>query len=328
MTQTAKLQASNGEPGDAFGSSVAIADDTVVVGVPCATVPDAMLPMDGGYCAGRAYVFVEPTLGWSDIATHIITQTAELGEWFVERGDWFGASVAISDDTVVVGAPGAATPHNQGQWFSLGPGTAYVFVKPASGWADTTDATMLVASDGMGCDEFGCAVAISGDTVVVGEANANCPISGGYGPGAAYVFVEPAGGWPDNSAEAWDLDALAYTRQTAKLTASDGVDYDGFGCAVAISADTVVVGVPGEGAGAAYVFVKPAAGWSNMHQTGKLLASDGQDGDGFACSVAIDGGTVVAGRPGSEQRPAPWVITPAAAARPTCSASPGTTGPS
>jgi hypothetical protein len=94
-----------------------------------------------------------------------------------EAGDFFGYSVAISGDTVVVGAydDDIGTNNNQG--------SAYVFEKPGSGWATTSNYTArLTANDGATGDHFGGSVAISGDTVVVGA----------YGDdsfkGSAYVF--------------------------------------------------------------------------------------------------------------------------------------------
>src|ERR1700691_987793 len=89
--------------------------------------------------------------------------------------------------------------------------------------------------------------------------------------------------------------------QNFTLTAADGVDGDGFGDSVAIDGNTVVVGAYGatfnglRGPGAAYVFVKPAGGWSNMTQTAELTASDRQNGDYFGGSVAISGNTIVVG---------------------------------
>ena len=84
--------------------------------------------------------------------------------------------------------------------------------------------------------------------------------------------------------------------ETVKLTASDGADGDAFGYNVSISRDTVAVGAlfAHGGAGAAYVFVKPASGWSSTTQTAELTASDASTFDNMG-SVAISGDTVVTG---------------------------------
>ncbi len=192
-----------------------------------------------------------------------------------------GQSVAISGDTVVVGAPGATVPGGQG--------AVYVFVKPAAGWGFATQTAKLSASDS---ETVGDSVAISGDTIVAGAESA-----GSNTQGAVYVFVKPSSG-------PW-----ANATQTAKLTASDGTTSAGLGNAVGISGDTIVAGAPGvtstpscgpTNAGAAYVFVKPSSGaWANATQTAKLTASDPATGDRLGCSVAISGPTVVAGAPGA-----------------------------
>ncbi len=182
--------------------------------------------------------------------------------------DYFGYSVAISGDTIVVGA------ECDDSWR----GSAYVFVKPAGGWGNMTQTAKLTASDRAANDLFGISVGISGDTVVVGA------VWKASRRGAAYVFVKPAGGWSDMT-------------QTAKLTAADGEKNDWFGVSAAISADAIVVGAEGDDfwKGSAYVFVKPAGGWSDMTQTAKLTASDGAGDDRLGDSAAISGDTIVVG---------------------------------
>ena len=187
--------------------------------------------------------------------------------------------MAVSGNTVVMGALGDA-----GNGFNSG--AAYVFVEPVGGWAgNLTETAKLTASDGMEWDRFGANVAVSGDTVVV-SADGDALDGTSH---AAYVFVEPVGGWAGN------------LPQTAKLTASDAADDDGFGIAVAVSGDTVVVGAWfDDDNGSAYVFVEPVGGWAgNLPQTAKLTASDGAAGDGdlFGLSVAVSGDTVVVGAP-------------------------------
>jgi uncharacterized protein (DUF2345 family) len=143
----------------------------------------------------------------------------------------------------------------------------------------------LTASDGEAGDTFGSSVSISGNTVVVGSPNSD------NFRGAAYVFEKPGSGW-------------ANMTQTAKLTAWDGA-YAKFGSSVSISGNTIVVGAPSEPVfdgfksnhfrGAAYVFVKPASGWTDMTPTAKLTASDGAPGDFMGGSVGISNNTIVVG---------------------------------
>jgi hypothetical protein len=138
----------------------------------------------------------------------------------------------------------------------------------------------LTAADAAGGDRFGVAVAVSGDTAVVGANAADTPA--GSNVGSAYVFVRSAGTW-----------ALQ-----AKLTAADAAAVDNFGISVAISGDTAVVGAyldstpAGSNAGSAYVFVRSAGTWAQQQ---KLTAADAADGDSFGVSVAVSGDTAVVG---------------------------------
>ena len=269
--QKATLVIANPEGNDHFGVSVAIEGDTIVVGANRPPQPDNT--------PAAAYVFVKPASGWSGT----LTESAELNASDEAVGDWFGISVDISGDTVVVGAI-FANGHK---------GSAYVFVEPPSGWAGTlTENAKLTASDGSADDEFGDPVAIDGDTAVVGVPLA--AIDGKNFQGAAYVFVKPPNGW-----------AGALT-ENAKLTASGGSAVDQFGHGVDVSGDTVAVGAFGESPdgqahaqGAVYAFVKPVNGWAGaLTESAKLTASDGAIPDELGISVAIGGDTVFAGAPG------------------------------
>jgi hypothetical protein len=294
-TETATLSAVNGGAYDYLGFSVAVSNDgsTIVAGAPHNE------PSHSG--SGAAYVFVRPPTGWAER-----TSTAELT---ASSGgpDWFGSSIAISGDgsTVAVGSPQATIEGHEGQ------GAAYVFERPGSwgsGIQPQHEAAKLTASDGaasdgLGGDNGGNAIAVSSDgsTVAAGAATATasgCPGECVFGPGAVYVFVKPALGWGSG---------IQPQHEAAKLTASDGQGEDRFGDAVTISGDgsTVVAGAwkaavnSNSAQGAVYVFVKPVGGWTGVSQyeTGKLIAQDGQGNDRLGRSVAIssDGSTILAG---------------------------------
>ncbi len=262
MTQTAKL--TDGAVKDDFGNSVSITGKTVVVGAPAAPV--------GGVCPGAAYVFTERGSAWTSM-----TPTAELTASDGQQSDGFGDSVSISGSTVVAGAP-----YNNNQ------GAAYVFTERGSAWTGMTQTAKLTASDGAAADLFGNSVSISGNTVVVGAPRAT--VNGHSQQGAAYVFTKSALGWGDMT-------------QTAKLTASDGAAQDTFGYAVSISGNTLVVGAPSAtigsntAQGAAYVFTEPGSAWTDMTQTAKLTATNGQLGDCFGFSMAISDNTLALGAP-------------------------------
>jgi FG-GAP repeat len=156
-----KLEASDAAAGDQFGTSVAISGETIVVGV-----------QDAGPGQGSAYVFVRSSRAWSQ-------QKLEASD--AAGGDLFGFSVAISGETVVVGAPldDGAAGGNQG--------SAYVFVPSGGVW---NQQQKLGASDAAAGDEFGFSVAISGETVVVGAPRDDG--AAGIQQGSAYVFVPGA----------------------------------------------------------------------------------------------------------------------------------------
>jgi hypothetical protein len=263
--QLAELTPSIRQNQDWFGISIAISGNTIVVGAFDSNIEQF----------GSAYVFVKPASGWANM-----TQTAKLTS--SDNGQGFGNSVAISGNTVVIGAANPSNFSNQ----AAGPGAAYVFVKPANGWADATENAKLTASDGVDGDAFGNSVAISGNTIAVGAIFAN-DSSGDSFAGKAYVFTKPSSGWSGN------------LNQTAELTATDSGLLTYMGCSVAVSGDNVVTGSYGQNnfQGSAYVFTEPSGGWANMTQTAELTAANGQASDFFGFSVSISGNTVVAGAP-------------------------------
>jgi len=270
----AKLTASDGQANNELGYSVSISGDTIVVGAPYATV-------SGHDAQGAVYVFERPASGWADM-----TQTAKLTASDGQVNAFFGSSVSISGDTVLVGADGANIGTKMSQ------GAAYVFVKPAKGWADMTQATKLLAPDGAAKSYFGSSVSVSGDTAVVAADGAN--VGSNYFAGAVYLFVRPAKGWE------------TVLQPSAKLIASDASKGDQLGYSVAIRGNTVVAGARSAtvGAnsrqGAAYLYVKPADGWKDTHETAKLIASDGAKDSQFGYAVCIDAGVVVVGAPGRD----------------------------
>jgi hypothetical protein len=234
--------ASDGAALDLFGYAVAITGPTALV---------AAYNKNSG--AGAVYVFGRSDSRWS--------QQAKLTASDGAPGDLFGFSMAMSGSSVLVGASGY--PSNIG--------AAYVFVRSSNGnWSQQAK---LIATDGDPNEVFGDAVAISGNTAVVGA-----PINDSRA-GAAYVFGRSSNG-------KWS--------QQAKLTASDRDPNDVFGASVAISGSTAMVGALNENseAGAVYVFGRSESNWS---QQAKLTASDGLPRDGFGVSVDMSGSTALIG---------------------------------
>ncbi|HMZ20039.1 MAG TPA: choice-of-anchor Q domain-containing protein, partial [Blastocatellia bacterium] len=300
FTQQAYLKASNTDAGDAFGLSLAVSGDTVVVGAPNedsnATGVNGDQSNNFANFAGAAYVFVRNGATWS--------QQAYLKASNAESSDFFGWAVAISGDTVVVGAYGedsnaTGINGNQANNSLTDSGAAYVFVRNGTTW---NQQAYLKASNTGGLDFFGKSVSIAGDTAVVGAEQERSNATGVNGDqnndlavnsGAAYVFVRNGVTWS----------------QQAYLKASNTESNDFFGTDVAVSGDTVVIGAPVEDSGAtgingnqndntigdsgaAYVFVRNSAVWS---QQAYLKASNTGANDSFGDNVAISGDTVVIG---------------------------------
>lgn len=147
----------------------------------------------------------------------------------------------------------------------------------------------LVASAPADDDNFGMAVAVSGDYALVGSPGED---GDGTNRGAAYLFLQGQGGL-DN----WG--------QVTKLVASDPGDDDIFGISVAISGDWAVVGAGGEDGsgtdrGAAYVFYRDRGGADNWGEVAKLTADDPDDSDQFGYAVALAGDHALVGSPGED----------------------------
>ena len=251
-TQQSKLTASDAAAYDQFGCSVAISEDTAVIGANAD---------DNGSWSGSAYVFVRSNGTWTQQAK--LTAANAVGE------SRFGYSVAVGDDTAVIGADKDGTPDTSDC------GSAYVFTRdPSNVW---TQQEKLTASDAAESGRFGGSVAFDGDTAVIGAQEDN------HGRGAAYVFVRSDGVWTEQ----------------AKLVASDSTASDNFGSSVAFSGETAVIGAGRKSywRGAAYVFVRSNGVWTEQ---AKLVASDEAAGAYFGFSVAVRGNMAVIGTWGDD----------------------------
>jgi len=248
-TQQQELTAVDGASGDEFGNTVAVSGKTALIGA----------PYKNSY-QGAAYVFTcsGTPCTW--------TQQQELTAVDGGRGDVFGYSVAVSGNTVIIGAIGQNSPR----------GAAYVFT--CSGTPCTwTQQQELTAADGASGDVFGTRVAVSGATTVIGAPGKT--IGNNALQGAAYVFT--CSGNP-----------CTWTQQQ-ELTAADGASRDEFGNRVAVSGNTLVIG-NNSSQGAAYVFTCSGVPCTWTPQQA-LTAADGARGDEFGYSVAVSGKTTLIG---------------------------------
>ena len=269
-----------GEVGNMFGSSVSISGDHVAVGayndrsvyvfrregrdwieearltgskdeyvVSVAISGNCLVFGEGGFnVIGAVYVYRREGTAW----IHEGILRADDGNSF----DWFGTSVAILENYVIVGASGS--------------GSAYVFKQDGTTWVQEAK----LQSDNE-ADAFGCSVSLSGDWAVIGAMHDD---SYGRSSGSAYVFRREGTNWI----------------QESKLIANDGERNAYFGNEVSISGDQVAVGAynDGAGTGAVYLFRREGASW---HEDLKLVAPDGVESDAFGYSVCISGDDVIAG---------------------------------
>ena len=216
--QTDKLTANDADSLAAFGYAVALDGERALIG-----------SETWGSNQGSAYVFErQPGGTWTQVAQLFASDGKGL--------DRFARSVALDGDRAVIGAPeGEAV----GVPFSDDPGAAYVFERqPGGGWLQTA---RLESGDLEPEDDFGSAVAVDGDRLVVGARDED---SGGNNSGKAYVF---------------EFDGSAGWTQSDVLLPLDTQSGDLFGVAVALASDRILVGARnedtnGSNSGAAYTF--------------------------------------------------------------------------
>ena len=220
------LVQSKGQSGDAFGGAVVLSTDgsTLAVGALYADV-------NGNADQGSVTVFTRSGGKWAEQGVLTVPGAAN---------DWFGYSIAMSSDgsTIAVGAVYATVNGNKAQ------GSASVFARAGGKWAPEQTVT---GENGAAGDLFGYSVSLSADggTLAVGATGSDA--GGNADQGSASVFTR-SGGW-----------ALQATLTTASPAAKAN-----FGTSVALSADgnTLAVGGPNAGAGAANVFTRANGAWS------------------------------------------------------------------
>lgn len=309
------LKAPNASNNDRFGYSLALSGSRVVAGAPgedsdttsIVSGADLAVTNDAGSNTGAVYVFERAAA--PDANGRYWAHQAYLKATNATNEDRFGWSVAMSGTTIVVGAPGEDGSVNaiiNGADLTAtddaarDSGAVYVFVNSGSGWVQQA---YLKAPNGLPGDEFGHAVAINGDTLVVGAryensdtlsiingADLSAANTAGYHNGAAYVFRRGVDG-------AWAF--LSY------LKAPNGSADDRFGSSVAISSGKIAIGAPGEDSsaakqnnlgvntGAVYLF--------NYADTCKfqsyVKSSTISENDNFGWSVSMYLSTLVVGSP-------------------------------
>ena len=286
--QQAYIKPSNTGWNDAFGSSVAIDGDTLVVG---STGQDSSATN-----SGAVYVFTRTAGVWSEQSFLKASNPGVL--------DGFGFSVDVDRNTLIVGAPNedsSAVGLGGSQTDNSAPdaGAVYVFKRTGTLWLHEA---YIKASNTESGDKFGSAVALVGNTAVIGAVDEDSNAVGVNGSetdnsesqaGAAYVFTRFGSLWT----------------QQAYLKASNSDGGDRFGSALDLDRDTLVIGSAGESsgstgvngvqldesapnAGAAYVFVRTAGVWA---QQAYVKASNSGVDDLFGSALALHGDRLVVG---------------------------------
>lgn len=301
--QQAYLKASNSEPGDLFGSSVAISGNTIVVGAPgedsAAVGPQGNQLDNSMPNSGAAYVFRRSSDVW--------TQEAYLKASNPGASDRFGSTVAAHEDTLAIAAyqedsAAIGINGNQGNNAAGNSGAVYVFLRGAGTWAQ--QAYLKASNTGAG-DWFGFSLALEGDTLAVGADAEDSNAVGIDGlqtdnsstaSGAVYIFTRTASTWT----------------QQAYVKASNTGPGDAFGHRVALSGeilavsadaeDSAAMGIDGiqadnsaSNSGAVYVFVRNGTTWT---QQAYIKASNTNAGDFFGASLDLEGDTLVVGADG------------------------------
>lgn len=255
-TEIAKLTPSDGLFLEWFSSSIIIDGDTILIGA-----------YGNNSAQGAVYIYEKPNDGWTDM-TETVKLTADDGQ----SGDYFGWSMALSDNTLFVGARDSGDNDS---------GAVYIF--------DRTDANQiakLTASSDDKAIDFGFSIATNDDTLVISDSGRN----------VAYLFTRaPGSSWAD-------------VKEVNKLRPSDGEEDSPFDDALAINDEAIIMGVPSKGA--AYLFQRPEDGWAYAEEVeaAKLTPNDSQEGDRFGYALAIRGNTIFIGAPDSGDNGAVYIF--------------------
>jgi hypothetical protein len=256
--ETTKLTVSDGEKFDYFGVSVALSENTAIVGA----------PNDDDY--GSSYIFSFDGMDWLETQKLIGSEGREAGfpvnfngstlsnetTFYAFNGIEWQATTSIEGRILAIDGNRALITHNG----------VYIYTFDGTNWVETTQ---LMPDDDTSNSLFGFSGNLQGNTAVI---TARADDENGTSSGSVYIFKSDGENWV----------------QTQKLMASDGEAFDYFGASSSLYGNTLIVGatLDDEGfaqQGSAYVFTFNGTKWV---ETQKLVASDGEIFDAFGFSVA------------------------------------------
>lgn len=308
LSPTQKLTPPVGADDDAYGWSVALDGDTLMVG----STYDATVADD----AGAVYVYTWNGTEW------VFAQQLTASD--AAADDEFGVAIALEGDTAMISAV----------YDNAKAGAVYVFERDAGVWSQTQK---LVPNDSAADDLFGISIALDGDLALIGAPGDATPLP--VKDGSFYIYERGAGTWtqmdrviaPLNSTIAlgasvtldgttayvgavldgssqFDRPGAVYIYEYAageltqidKVTASDGATLDLFGASIRVLDDTLLVGAPGASAGSVYTYSFVTDEWV---QGDKITAPDPATYTSFGASMALDGETILVGAPNEMPQP-------------------------
>lgn len=255
-TQRGFLKASTPIPNERFGVSIALSGDLMVIGA-CAN--DPIDRPTTGTTPGAAYVFARSAGTWSQAKRLVAPDAAGL--------DMFGFQVHLTADSVFVSAPYESSQQTRS-------GAAYVFDRADASWSTVTK---LKAAKPVAESALGTAIAVDGDTLVIGAFSDPSEVEKG---GSAYVFERANGTWSE-------------TQRLAPRTPARGAT---FGWSAAVAGDTIVVGAPRWSRllmtpnGEAYVFRRGAEHWEQYEV---LQSPMPRQSDYFGSTLHLTSSTLV-----------------------------------
>ena len=229
------------------------------------------------------YFQTRTTAGESEIVSDTISLESSLNGFSYQKlfagdraiADYFGQSISVSGNIVVIGAPNQDGNGDDS-------GKAYVFENQEGSWIEVLE---IIPSDNSKRDLFGTSVAIDGDTLAIGSPGDDRI---GDGAGSVYVFGRDGNNWIEQ----------------AELTGLDSMPEDRFGFSIALRGDRMIIGAPdnseaASGAGAVYIFERSDGAWN---QVAKVVPSDAAPLDDFGSTLSVNGDRILVGSPDADRR--------------------------